>query len=256
MERSCTNEHEAERAFRLACFFIAQGIAPSQITILAAYQAQASLIKGGDFLPLTLGDVWRLGVRLVLFCSPSSESILVLDCGMKAALTSMESSDKLWMETCSFTYMYGSDVLMYYALFSYTVRVCSYYISACSHISDIPPWWFCWQEKWRKTWRSSCRSKAWRESWKRWRSRLTLDWWSAAMSWTSPMPHVAKNVLSLLSKRPAIFSMGASDMSGCSTEWICFYIHRSTFRYLTHVVRASYSDDIFQLSLNQKVHIL
>ena len=66
------------------------------------------------------------------------------------------------------------------------------------------------------------------------------------MSWTSPMPHVAKNVLSLLSKRPAIFSMGASDMSGCSTEWICFfYIHRSTFRYLTHVVRASYSDDIF-----------
>jgi len=57
MERSCTNEHEAERAFRLACFFIAQGIAPSQITILAAYQAQASLIKGGDLLPVTLGDV-------------------------------------------------------------------------------------------------------------------------------------------------------------------------------------------------------
>lgn len=48
--------------------------------------------------------------------------------GLRNESSSYKHGKKLWMETCScFTCMYGSDVLMYYALFSYTVRVCSYY---------------------------------------------------------------------------------------------------------------------------------
>lgn len=160
-----------------------------------------------------------------------------------------------------------------YALFSYTIRFAvvirmQSYNCTCGFVwtvggwdvsnflSEIP-WWFCWQEKWRKTWRSSCRSKAWRESWKRWRWRLTLDWWSAAMSWTSPMPHAAKHVLSrLMSKRPAIFSMGASDMSGYRVEYMVFtstHISLPDVR-CPSIVFWHYSDNIFQLSLHQKVH--
>ena len=37
------------------------------------------------------------------------------------------------------------------------------------------------------------------------------------------------------------------------TELNEYFLHRSTIGFLMHDVRASYSDDIFQLSLNQKV---
>ena len=46
---------------------------------------------------------------------------------MKAALTSMERNFEWKHAVVLRNYMYGSGVLMYYALFSYTVRVCSYY---------------------------------------------------------------------------------------------------------------------------------
>ena len=43
--RSCTNEEEAERAMKLALFLIQQGYEPRQITILAAYQGQTTLLR-------------------------------------------------------------------------------------------------------------------------------------------------------------------------------------------------------------------
>ena len=43
--RSYSNDEEAERALKLAMFFIQQGISPGRITILAAYQGQTSLIR-------------------------------------------------------------------------------------------------------------------------------------------------------------------------------------------------------------------
>lgn len=272
MERSCTNEHEAERAFRLACFFIAQGIAPSQITILAAYQAQASLIKGGDLLPVTLGDVWRLGVRLVLFCSPSSESILVLDCGMKAALTSMESSDKLWMETCScFTYMYGSDVLMYYALFSYTVRVCSYFPHAVIQL-------YLWIRV--DCGRLRCQQLLIRDSslviLLAGKVKKDLAGFLQKQGVKRELKTVKVQIDPGLVKRGNVVDVTdaarrqerivTNEQEACNLfhggkwyvrvqHWMNMFLHRSTFRYLTHVL-ASYSDDIFQLSLNQKVHVV
>ena len=44
-ERSHINKHECQRAVRLALFCIEQGTHPSEITLLAAYQAQISLIS-------------------------------------------------------------------------------------------------------------------------------------------------------------------------------------------------------------------
>ncbi|CAJ1404526.1 unnamed protein product [Effrenium voratum] len=43
-QRSKVNKAECDRAVQLVCFFISQGYEPSKITVLAAYQAQASLV--------------------------------------------------------------------------------------------------------------------------------------------------------------------------------------------------------------------
>lgn len=220
---------------------------------------------------LVTGDIG--GVRLVLFCSPSSESILVLDCGMKAALTSMESSDKLWMETCScFTYMYGSDVLMYYALFSYTVRVCSYFPHAVIQL-------YLWIRV--DCGRLRCQQLLIRDSslviLLAGKVKKDLAGFLQKQGVKRELKTVKVQIDPGLVKRGNVVDITdaarrqerivTNEQEACNLfhggkwyvrvqHWMNMFLHRSTFRYLTHVVLASYSDDIFQLSLNQKVHIV